>query len=697
MQHRMIRLFLLFVAALMILGSGGYAITSAQTPQASPIASPVASPVAVEEEQHGIRIADLDLTVDPGDDFYQFSNGGWLARTELPPGYPVYSVFDELNDRVTAQLQDTVDSLEPDPSADTGKVKVTYNQFVNPEERNAAGIDPLQPILDRVNAIDSVESGLLYQQDSAQLDGLGLFYLYSGPSLNDATQNIGWLGGPYLSLPSQSYYLDDSDDGQMIRDSWIETTTQLLVELGYDEAAAAQAATEVLAFETGIAEAMTPEEDRNDPTTYDNPRTFEEMAELLPGIDWDAWLAALGVSGIDGVTIDDINYFNALNDLLASSPETILRDYFAVQLIWSSAPYLSTTISDIAFSFNGPVLGGVTEREPLEKRGIYVVQDLFPDPLAQAYVEESFSPEAKAQIEALVDNLIDAYRIRIENSSWMSDETKLKAIEKLDLISVKVGYPDTWQDYSGVAVGDVLYDTVMNASIYQMQLDLAKIGQPVDRSEWGIDAFTVNAYYNPQLNEIVFPAAILQAPYFDPEADAASNYGAIGFVIGHEITHGFDISGAQFDGYGNIAPWWTDEDYAAFSALNDQVIAQYDAIETLPGVNVNGTLTVGENVADMGGLQVAYDALMIEIGEEGSADHPWFLTQQQRFFIAASSAWRNISTDAFAQYLINVDVHAPSAVRGVQPMRNMDVFFEAFDIDEGDPMYVPPEERIVIW
>jgi predicted metalloendopeptidase len=697
MHHRITRTFFLFMAALTMLGSGGFAIATAQTPQASPIASPEASPVAPVKSQHGIRIADLDLTVDPGDDFYQFSNGGWLARTELPAGYPTYGVFDELNDKVTAQLQNTVQGLEADATTDTGKVKIAYEQFVNPADRDAAGIDPMQPIMDRVNAIDSIESGLLYQQNTAQMDGLGLFQLYSGPSFSDATQNIGWLGGPYLSLPSQNYYLDDSDDGQHTRDLWVETTTKLLVTLGYDEAAANQAATDVLAFETEIAKAMTPDADRSDPTTYDNPRTFAEMAEILPGIDWDAWLAALGVSGIDGVTIDDIKYFNALNGILADSPATILRDFYNVQLIWSSAPYLSTTISDLAFSFNGPVLGGVTEREPLENRGIYVVQTLFPDPLAQAYVAESFSPEAKAQIEALVGNLLDAYRVRIENSTWMSDETKLKAIEKLDLINVKVGYPDTWKDYSGVAVGDVLYDTVMNTSIYQMQLDLAKIGQPVDRTEWAMDAFTVNAYYNPQLNEIVFPAAILQAPFFDPEADAASNYGAIGYVIGHEITHGFDISGAQFDGYGNISPWWTDEDYAAFNALNDKVVAQYDAIEVLPGVNVDGALTIGENVADLGGIQVAYDALMLEISQEGAVDQPWFLTQQQRFFIAASSAWRSISTDAFTKYLISVDVHAPSPVRGVQPMRNADAFYTAFDIDEGDPMYLPPEERIVIW
>lgn len=696
MKQRTVRFLLILMAALTTFGSGGYFVATAQTPEASPIASPAASPVA-GQEQHGIRIEDLDLSVDPGDDFYQFANGGWLARTELPGDSPAYGVFDEINDQVTAQLQTVVADLESNRTTDTGKVKAVYGQFVDEEGRNASGIDPIQPILGRINAIDSIESGLLYQQDYALLDGVGLFDLYSGPALDDATQNIGWLGGPYLSLPSQNYYLDDSEDGQAIRDAWVETTAKLLVLIGYEEAEATDAATAVLAFETEVAGAMTPDEARNDPNTYNNPRTFAELQEILPGIDWDAWQARLGVRGIDGVTVDDIEYLNALSDLLAQSPPDLLRHYFASQLIWGNAAYLTMEIADTAFSFSGPVLQGVTERRPIEERGIFVVQGLFPDALAQAYVAESFSPEAKAEIEALVANLITAFRLRIENSSWMSEETKQKALEKLDLLSVKVGYPDTWKDYRAVSVGDSLYASVSSASRFQMEQDLAKIGTPVDRTEWGIPAFVVNAYYNPQLNEIVFPAAILQPPFFDPEADAASNYGAIGFVIGHEITHGFDLSGSEFDGYGNISPWWTDADRAAFEELNAQVIAQYGEIEVLPELFVDGELTVTENVADMGGLQTAYDALLVAIGEEGQADQPWFLTQQQRFFVAAASAWREKSTEEFLHYLVTSDVHSPGTVRGVQPLRNMGTFFEAFAIDEGDAMYLPPEERIVIW
>ncbi|HWV34525.1 MAG TPA: M13 family metallopeptidase, partial [Thermomicrobiales bacterium] len=374
-----------------------------------------------------------------------------------------------------------------------------------------------------------------------------------------------------------------------------------------------------------------------------------------------------------------------------------IRNLLAVQLIWGSAPYLTTELGEIAFSFNGPVLNGVSVRRPADERALYLVEDLFPDALGKAYVDLSFSPEAKAQIEQLVANIIVAFKQRILNSAWMSDTTKQKAIEKLDLLAVKVGYPDTWKSYDEVSIGDSLYSSLVSVDTWAKEQDLAKIGKPVDRSEWSMAPFIVNAYYNPTANEIVFPAAILQAPFFDPEADAASNYGSIGWVIGHEITHGFDQSGSQFDGYGNISPWWTDEDRAAFDKLNAQVADQYSAIEVLPGLHVNGELTVTENVADLGGLQTAYDAMLVEIGQAGQENQPWFLTQQQRFFIAAASTWREKATEQYTRYLVSSDSHAPSTVRSVQPARNMTQFYEAFDITEGEPMYLPPDERITVW
>lgn len=694
MQKRPARLLYLVLTLLITLGSGGYAAVSAQTPEASPVASPDATPLT--GMLHGIQMENLDLSVDPGDDFYRFANGGWLDRTELPGSSPAYGTFDELNDKVTAELQEVVFGLEADPTTDTGKVKVVYDQFTNEDERNDNGIEPIQPILDELADIDSIEAGLLYQQE-AQLEELGLFYLFASSALDDATSNIGWIGPAALNLPDREYYLDESEEGEAIRRAWVDSTTQLFVVLGYTDTDAAAAAEQVLAFETELAKITTPSENFNDPSTYNNPRTVEDLEALLPAFDWATWFETLNVSDPGTLNVFDLTWMEGIATVLESAEPDTLRNYYTAQLVWDNSAYLGIDIADISFAFSSGVLLGVTERRPIDERGIYAVQDLFPDALGQAYVSDAFPPESKAAIEDLVANLITAFGERIRNATWMSEETKVKALEKLELMSVKVGYPDTWKSYADVETGDSLFGSVHSAHQLATREDLAKIGQPVDRSEWGMAAFEVNAYYNPSLNEIVFPAAILQAPFFDAEADLASNYGAIGSVIGHEITHGFDASGSNFDGYGNISQWWTDEDAEAFDALNADVVAQYDAIEVLPGIAIDGALTVTENVADLGGVQAAYDALIVALGEPSDANVPWFLTQQQRFFIAASSTWRQQATDEYVQYLVTVDVHAPASARATQPLKNTDAFYEAFDIAEGDPEYLAPDDRIVIW
>ncbi|MGB3305204.1 MAG: M13 family metallopeptidase [Thermomicrobiales bacterium] len=686
MRERVYKSLLALMVVATILGAGG---------QAALAQSPVASPVAT---QHGIAIADMDLTVDPGEDFYQFANGGWLGRTTVPADSPRYNNFSVIQEIVTAQLNAVVAELVADTTTDTGKVKTVYNQALDTDARNAAGITPIAPILDRLATISTIDEGLTYQEQDAMRDGVpGLFGLYADAAYDDATLNVAWLSGPRISLPSEDYYLEDSPEMQRVRDGWIDATTQLLVVAGYDREAAHAAAVQVLAFETVIAAAKTPDAARSDPRSYDNPRTIAELKGILPAFDWDGWLTANDVPPVNSIVVNDITFLNALGGILAESEPSTLRNYFAIQLLWSTAPYLTTELNDIAFSFNGPILEGVNVQSPTDEQALDLVEYLFPDALGQAYVAQEFSPEAKAEIEELVANLIVAFRQRIHDATWMSDATKQKALEKLDLMSVKVGYPDTWETYENVTVGDSLFASVANADAVHKRENLALIGQPVDRELWDTSVFEVNAFYSPQGNEIVFPAAILQAPFFDPEADAASNYGSIGWVIGHEITHGFDRSGSQFDGYGNLSSWWTPEDRAAFEALNDQVVAQYSQVEVMPGLHVNGELTVTENVADLGGLQTAYDALLVEIGQAGQENQPWFLTQQQRFFIAAAATWRQKATAENTRMLLSVDTHSPASVRGVLPARNTSAFYEAFGITEGDPMYLPPDERITIW
>jgi len=670
----------------------------AQTPQASPIASPEASPVAAADELFGIQIADMDLTVDPGDDFYQFANGGWADRSEIPADQPVYGVSDEVIDQVNAQLFTIMEELQAGSDTPEGKARTLYDQVLDTETRNAQGIEPIQPLLDQIAAIESIEDGLVFQQNADTYQLGGLFYPYAFPSPDDATLNSGYVYGPALSLPSEDYY-DDSEESVTVREAWIVTTAQLLMEAGYSEAEATAAAEAVIAFETELVGIKTPDAELfSDPVLQNNPRTLDELEAILPSFDWSAFVQETHLPDTaDTLIVVDLAHLEGLEGVLASADPLALRHLFATQLIWSYSSTLTTEIEDIAFSYQGPIVFGVEEQQSLEERALQEVQVAFPDTLSQAYVAEAFPPESKVQIEELVDNLIAAFRIRIEESTWMSEETQAEALEKLDQMVVAVGYPDTWETYEDVAVGDSLFETVLNAYDAGNAQSLGEVDQPVDRTDWFLAPFEVNAGYDPSLNMIQFPAAILQPPFFDPDADLASNYGSIGAVIGHEITHGFDLSGSQFDGEGNLVDWWTEEDLTAFSALNDQVIAHYSEIEVLPSLSVDGELTVTENVADMGGLQIAYDAMLIALEAEGQEETPWFLTQQQRFFIAYAISWREEATSEFYEFLVASDVHAPGIVRAVEPSRHMDEFYEAFDIEPGDPEYLPPEDRVVIW
>ncbi|HYI25934.1 MAG TPA: M13 family metallopeptidase [Thermomicrobiales bacterium] len=690
--------FAWLLVALLLLGGTLNGVV-AQTPEASP----VASPVATTESWNGIQIADMDLSVDPGDDFFRFANGGWIDRSEIPPDSPTWGAFEEVAELVDGQLAGIMAGFDSDPTTAEGKARTIHDQYLDMETRDAQGVTPLEPILEQTAAIASVEDGLDFQMIAGNYQIDGLFEVYSVPSEGDATVEIANLWGPILSLPSEDYYTEDEENAA-IQEVWIDLTTQMLVELGYSEDEAATAAAAVIAFETELVGIKTPDAELfSDPTLLANPRTIDELNEIIPGIDWQTFVEVSALPDDNAsINLNDLPYFEALQGVVDAADPNVLRYLFDTQLVWTYAPYLTTEIGDLYFSLIME-LYGVTERAPIEERAVTSAKTWFPDALSQAYVAEYFPPDSKAAIEELVDNLIAAFRIRIGNLDWMSEETKAKAIEKLDLMSVGVGYPDSFKTYEDVEVGDSLVGTILNAWEAQNAEDLGAAGGPVDRTEWFMNAFEVNAGYDPSRNMMIFPAAILQAPYFDADADLASNYGSIGAVIGHEITHGFDVSGSQFDGYGNLVSWWTEEDFEAFSALNDEVIAQYSAIEFLPGLMVDGELTVGENAADMGGVNIAYDALLIALDGQGHSlnaeemETPWFLTQQQRFFIAFSTSWREIGTPEFYETLVASNVHAPAPVRAVQPLRNTDGFFTAFNIGEGDAEYLPPEDRIVIW
>ncbi|MBA3274663.1 MAG: M13 family metallopeptidase, partial [Chloroflexia bacterium] len=492
----------------------------AQTPQASPIASPEASPVAAADELFGIQIADMDLTVDPGDDFYQFANGGWADRSEIPADQPVYGVSDEVIDQVNAQLFTIMEELQAGSDTPEGKARTLYDQVLDTETRNAQGIEPIQPLLDQIAAIESIEDGLVFQQNADTYQLGGLFYPYAFPSPDDATLNSGYVYGPALSLPSEDYY-DDSEESVTVREAWIVTTAQLLMEADYSEAEATAAAEAVIAFETELVGIKTPDAELfSDPVLQNNPRTLDELEAILPSFDWSAFVQETHLPDTaDTLIVVDLAHLEGLEGVLASADPLALRHLFATQLIWSYSSTLTTEIEDIAFSYQGPIVFGVEEQQSLEERALQEVQVAFPDTLSQAYVAEAFPPESKVQIEELVDNLIAAFRIRIEESTWMSEETQAEALEKLDQMVVAVGYPDTWETYEDVAVGDSLFETVLNAYDAGNAQSLGEVDQPVDRTDWFLAPFEVNAGYDPSLNMIQFPAAILQPPFFDPDAD----------------------------------------------------------------------------------------------------------------------------------------------------------------------------------
>ena len=695
---------------------------------------PTLAPVAAQQAARpGIDAANMDLTVDPAEDFYQFANGGWLERTEIPSDEGRYGVFNELDDLTRQQLLDLLNdaarSGDLEEGSDVAKAVELYAQGTDIDARNVQGVEPIQPVLDEIEGITSLEELNEFQQ-TAMFEWLtGIFWVFVLPDLQDSTVNAAYLSGPFLGMPNRDYYLEDEEGNAEVREAYLETTAALLEYTGYDPTEAREAAEAVFEFERSLAEVTLTREEQQDFSLIYNPMTLAELGEQYPLMDWESYMAALGIEDTDQLIVTEPRYFEALGGILTDTDLEVVKDFHKMEVFWSFANYLDEEIGETAFAFTGEALEGVTERRPLEDRTLDQTSDMLGEAIGQLYVEEYFPPEAKQEIEALVDALIVSFRGRIESNPWMSEETKALAIEKLEAVVVKVGYPDTWRSYEDVEIGDSYYESFLSAANADTRYELSKAGEPVDRDEWFVPPQVVNAFYDPTTNSILFPAAILQAPFFDYQADPAVNFGGIGMVIGHELTHGFDLQGSQFDAQGNLSNWWTEEDQARFGELNDRVAAQYSEIEVLPDLFIDGQITVTENVADLGGVQIAYDALEIYLTAEGDpqalaelaaspaatpiatplatpAASPVAspvavdveeLTPQQVFFISAATVWREEIRDEALETQVRTDVHAPAEARATQPLRNMEEFHEAFDIGPGDGMYLAPEERVVIW
>ncbi len=676
--------------------------------QSTPVATPQVASV------HGIDLADMDLAVAPEVDFYTFANGGWLDRAVIPGDRPAYDVFTALTDRTIAQQLSLLRGASgPDsavPGSDEAKAATLFTQGMDMVERDRQGLEPIRDILDRIGAIDSKNAYHDYLERAA-FDGVSATLpLGVLPDLNESTTNALYLGGPSLGLPNRDYYLEDDSSLVAVRDAYVETGAALLAAAGYAPDDAEAAAQAVYDLEKALAAETLTRAQQQDFSLLNNPMTLDELATVYPDMDWPRYLQSLGVTGINQVIVSETSYLEALPGIMAATPVETLRAYLTLRLVSNWAEALSDDLGETAFAFS-QALTGLEARPKLEERVLDQVNGALPDAVGKLYVAAYFPPEAKATIEELTQDVLTAFRDRLETNIWMTPETRAKAVEKLDAVTVKVGYPEEWETYETVELGESFAASLRSAHEAHLRKDYTKAGNPVDRTEWDLPAQIVNAQYNPFANEIVFPAGILQPPFFDYEADPASNYGAIGYVIGHEITHGFDLMGSQFDSDGNLANWWTEEDQEDFLALNEALAEQYSAIEVAPGLFVDGQITVGENAADLGGIQNAYAALLARLAEEtapgattaagatpvaGDMIEPPF-TPEQRFFIAAASVWRNKTRPEFLELLVRSDTHAPGSVRATQPLRNADPFFPAFGIEPGDPMWLAPEERIIIW
>lgn len=636
------------------------------------------SSIAFEHFDHSIR---------PQDDLYRHVNGAWLRDFELPADKAAHGVFPELRDLSEKRVREIIES-------DAGKIGALYKSFMNTQAIESLGITPIAGFLAQVDSITNLAE---FTATMAKLETAGLGGIFGSgviPDAKDSSRNLMHIVQGAISLPDEEYYREP--EHAEIRKEFVEHVTAMFKLIGID--AEGQ---RILDLETKIAahhwDAV---KDRDATLTY-NKFSRAELETLMPGFDWALYLSAgeMPASAFENVIVMEPSYFTGLASLLQSEPLADWKLWLKWEVISGSAPYLTDAIVNQNFKFYGTVLSGTPQIRERWKRAVAVTEGALGEEIGKEYVARHFPPAAKAAMDEIIRNLIEAYRISITNLDWLSPETKVKALEKLSKFTAKVGYPDKWRDYSALEIDENdLMGNILRVAKFERDYELAKVDQPVDRSEWHMTPQTVNAYYSPRGNEVVFPAAMLQSPYFDLATDEATNYAGIGATIGHEIGHGFDDQGSKFDGDGNLNDWWVDFDRMEFEKRASILIKQFDALHPVeaPEMSVNGALTVGENIGDLGGLAIAYQAYKLSLaGQEAPIIDG--LTGDQRFFIAHAMGWREKMRPETRRVRITIDPHSPDEFRCNQIISNIDTFYEAFDVKEGDAMWLDRESRVSIW
>ena len=650
----------------------------------------------------GIKAENLDQTARPGDDFYQFANGGWIAANPITDEYSRFGSFDKLAEDNRQQLKDLIDGIvaaDNEFGTNAQKIADIYKMVMDTTRRNNEGIEPLRPYLERIAAI-SDRSQIMREMTELDPYGMsGLFDVGIGADMMDSKMNLVSLGQGGLSLGQKEYYLDTDEATTAIREAFKKHVVRMFTLFGFDEAAAQAKMEAVMRIETRLAEKSRSRVELRDPASNYHKMAYADLKKDFSGINWDEFFGILGLADMDFVDVGQPEPIHEVEAILADQPLEDLKALMEWQMIDANASALTQEIDAANFDFYGKVISGQQEQKPMWKRATSTVSGWMGEAIGQLYAEKYFPAAAKERMENLVKNLQTALGQRIDDQEWMSAETKAKAHEKLDAFYVKIGYPDKWQDYSKLVIdpSKTFFENSVEAQkFFWADAVEKKYKKPVDNTEWHMTPQTVNAYYNPTTNEICFPAGILQYPFFDMNADDAFNYGAIGVVIGHEMTHGFDDQGRQFDKEGNFADWWTPEDAEMFKQRVQVIIDHFDGIEVLPGLNANGTLTQGENIADHGGLMVAYQAFKNATKDQPQEDKLGF-TPDQRFFLAYAAVWAGQIRDEEIRNRTKSDPHSLGKWRVDGTLPHIDAWYEAFNIQPGDALYLEPEKRAKIW
>lgn len=656
-------------------------------------------------KHEGLELSNMDTTVRPQDDIFRFANGAWLDRTVIPGDKGSWGsgneVFEHNNEVLLDLLKTAASNPEYVEGSDQRKASDFYSIGMDSLLAEKVGVSVLEPSFKKISDIKNNKLLTAYLADQ-ELEGGGAFFgLFIIPDLKQADKVAAYFGSGGLGLPERDYYIKSDEKSKETREEYVKHVSNMLQLTGESLEQANKHASQILALETKLASATLTKEESRDPSKQYHKRSVSDLAQAVPAIDWKSYLNTLGITE-DTLIVTEPKFMAECQEIFSAGKWDDIQTYLKWSALNGAAPFLNHAVVQESFEFKGKYLNGVEQMRPRWKRVMSTTDNFLGEAIGQLYVDKVFPPEAKAKALEMVENIKLAMADRIKQLEWMSDSTKQMALSKLSTISVKVGYPDEWKSYAGLQVEkspekSSYYQNAVNASRFQVRQAINKLGKPVNKKEWQMTPQTVNAYYNPLFNEIVFPAGILQPPFYNYKADEAVNYGGIGAVIGHEISHGFDDSGSRFDAEGNLKNWWGEEDLEKFKGKGKALADQYSNYEPLEGQHLQGEFTLGENIGDLGGVIIAYEGLQRYLRENGSPGLIDGYTPEQRFFLSWATIWRTRYRDEYLRTLINTDPHSPNQYRASVPLTNVDQFYKAFDVKEGDKLYRSESDRVKIW